>query len=125
MDIALLDSARNAVTGRWGFARGADGDVAFDDTEAHAVVTSALEDLGAYWADPGHGSRLHALRNLTSRTPSQAEAMVRQAEQPLVQEGVISSFKTDASAELRSGRLRIELDWSTPSAGAQSKSVTV
>jgi phage gp46-like protein len=73
MDITLGN--RNEYSKRFNFVRGDDGDVSFDDSEAHAVMTSVVERKRSYWADATHGSELFELRNLTSRTPSQAEAV--------------------------------------------------
>ena len=118
MDLTLDESARKVPPARGWIARGADGDVAFDDTEAHAVVTSALEHRGAYWADRNHGSDLHQLRTLSSRTPSQAEAQVHAAEAQLLQEGTIESLQVTAKAPARTGRLELDVRWQTPGVGA-------
>lgn len=122
MDISLGE--RSQLTGRFNFVRDPEtGDVAFDKTEAHAVVCSALEDLEGYWADSTHGSELYKLQNLTSRTPSMAEAMVLAAEQPLEQANRVS----DVSVEARSARsaeaaqLFIDLHWRAPDGSMQTR----
>jgi len=122
-DIALGEPS--ADTGRFNFVRGADGDVDFDATEAHAVVTSVLEERGGYWADPSHGSDLHRLKNLTTRTPSQAEAMVREALGPLESEQLIAGVAVSAAAARRRGRLGIDLNWTTPGGSGQSRTIEV
>lgn len=118
-DIALGN--RSERTGRYNFVRGADGDVLFDDTEAHAVMTSVVEHRSSYWADANHGSELHTLKNLTTRTPSQAEAMVLDGLKPLEDANMIDAKKTEVSADVirgSVGRLDIDIGWETP-AGAR------
>ena len=109
---------RSAATGRYNFVLGDDGDVSFDDTEAHAVLTSVIEHRGTYWADARHGSDLHTLKNLTSRTPSEAEAMVLDGLQPLEDGNVIDKSKTAVAATRARGdgvgRLDIDIGWETP-----------
>jgi hypothetical protein len=112
MDITIGN--RSDATGRWNFVEGADGDVSFDETEAHAVVTSILEHRKSYWADANHGSDLHTLKSLTSRTPSQAEAMVREALTQLEQQNRIVVAKIAAKKDLNTGRLYVNVAWTTP-----------
>lgn len=110
MDISL--GARSEATGRFNFVQDpVTKDVAFDETEAHRVVTAALEDLGTWWADPTHGSELYQLENLTSATPSQAESTVLNAEQQLEQAGVITNVSCTAHRVPRTNRLKIKLAW--------------
>jgi phage gp46-like protein len=120
LDITLGN--RNPATGRFNFVRGADGDVSFDATQQHAVVTSALEDKNAYWADFNHGSDLHTLESINARTESQAEAMVLDAEAPLVQANIVSSLTATAVPDRQHGRLGIDVHYKTP-AGAQKVSL--
>jgi phage gp46-like protein len=112
MDITL--GARNEYTKRFNFVRGDDGDVAFDETEAHAVMTSVIERKRSYWADPTHGSELFDLRNLTSRTPSQAEAMVLDALSSLEQANAITNIVAVARVQAF-GQLAVDVTWNTPS----------
>jgi phage gp46-like protein len=125
MDIALLTTSRNPATGCFDFVRGPDGDVLFDDTEAHAVITSALEHKGAYWADRNHGSDLFRMKTLSTKTPSQADAMVREAEDPLVADGSIAPPSVTASVVRKTGRLNIDIDWTTPGGVPGSVAVDV
>ena len=112
MDITIGN--RSQATGRFNFVRGEDGDVAFDETEAHAVMTSVIEKRGSYWADPEHGSDLFTLKNLTTRTPSQAEAMALEAVLPLEEANAISNVAARARAVRDTGRLELELAWQAP-----------
>ena len=126
MDISLDDRARNPATGRYGiFKDPKTGDVSFDDTEAFAVMSSALCDRGGYYFDFQHGSDLFALRSLTSRTPSQAEAMVLDAEQPIVNARIIAQPTAAATADRRNGRLRIDLNWTTPTGSRPSTTIVL
>lgn len=124
MDISL-PSLPNADSNRWGFVRGADGDVQFDDTEAHAVVTSVLEDKGGYWADPKHGSELGQLKNLTSRTPSQAEAMTLDALAALEQANDIVSPTASATSPRGANQLRDDVAWKTPNGEDHNRTVSL
>ncbi len=115
MDIKLGPS--RVAPGRFGFARGDDGDVSFDNTEAHAVMTSAIEELGSWWADPSHGSEAHTVRNLTGRAPSQVEAMTFASLQTLENSGVISDVLVAAKPSTGSngiGRLETVIGWTAP-----------
>jgi phage gp46-like protein len=111
VDITLGN--RNGYTQRFNFVRGDDGDVSFDDTEAHAVMTSVIERKRSYWADPSHGSELFDLRNLTSRTPSQAESMVLDALSSLEQSNAITNVVAVARV-LSFGQLTVDITWNTP-----------
>lgn len=123
MDITIGNQSES--TGRFNFVRAADGDVSFDDTETHAVVTSVVEHEAGYWADPRHGSQLHQLRSLTSRTPSQAEAIAREALSPMEGAREIVRVKVTATADRLRGRLRLDLNWSTPGGTQGSTTVDV
>lgn len=114
MDIAIGN--RSASSGRFNFVVDElTGDVKFDDTEAHAVLTVSAEERGSYAFDSTWGSDLHLLKNLTSRTPSQAEAMELAALDSMTKKNVVSGV--EVSASVRSGTLgTLELDvaWTTP-----------
>lgn len=117
---------RSEATGRYNFVIGADGDVSFDDTEAHAVMTSIIEHQGSYWADANHGSKLYTLKNVSSRTPSQAEAMVHDGLQSLEDAKTIDAAATVVNATTvrgAVGRLDIDVSWATP-AGARGRQKT-
>ncbi len=109
---------QSAATGRYNFVTSEiDGDVSFDDTEAHAVMTSIIEHRDSYAFDTNHGSKLYTLRNATSRTPSQAEAMTLDGLQSLQDDNTISAgTRVSASMSRRDGinRLDVEVNWTTP-----------
>jgi phage gp46-like protein len=113
-DLALTNF--NVHTARYNFARGADGDVAFDESQAFPVMSSAICRKNGYWADRDHGSELFKLRNLTSATPSEAEAMVLDAELPLEKAQLVTNVRVDAtSARTVSGnQLAVDVFWDTP-----------
>jgi phage gp46-like protein len=72
-DVALV---RVANTGDHNFAWDDSGDVVFDNTEQHAVMSCLVEERARWWADTEgtHGSQLYTLRTLTRGRPSLAEA---------------------------------------------------
>ncbi len=110
---------RSEATGRFNFVRGDDGDVAFDITGGHAVVTSAVEALGSWWADPQHGCEVRSIKSLTQNTPSQVEAMTVSSLKPLEDAGeivdVVVTAEAERSAGQRTGRLIRRIRWTTPS----------
>jgi phage gp46-like protein len=114
---------QNPLTGRFNFVMGADGDVQFDTTQAHAVMTSVIERRGSYWADPTHGSDLFTLQHLLLRTPSQAEAMALDALIPLEESNAIGKVSAVASNNKDTGRLSVDLTWEAP--GQDQSTVTV
>lgn len=115
MDITL--GQRDDNTGRFNFVIDPiTRDVSFDDTEAHAVMTSAAEDLGSYWADETHGSELSQISNITAATASQAEAAVLAAELQLEQQNKIANVVATASTGNHNGLgvLGVDLSWTVP-----------
>lgn len=116
LDLALTN--RDARTGRYNFARAANGDVAFDSTQAYAVMTAVECRRNAYWADRTIGSLLFLLRNLTSKTPSDAEASIQDALLPLV---VLHMIAANPRAVANPGRgaasnaLFADVYWALPS----------
>jgi hypothetical protein len=124
-DIAL---GNKGATGRFGFVRDpVTHDVVFDDTEAHAVVTASVEERGSWAFDPTHGSDLHELVSVTSRTPSQAEAMESDALDALVRQNVIEADPAISATVRRGDANSLELDvaWTTPGGLKSSQKVTV
>lgn len=123
MDIKLGN--RSDITNRFNFVTDADGDIAFDDTCAHEVMTAVMERRNTYWDDAKHGSEVYQLTALTSRTPSQAESMVLDALDPLVRANKIVNPQCAATA-VRSngqltGRLSVLIKWTTPSGLSQQQ----
>jgi phage gp46-like protein len=122
-DIALGPSP--SQIGRFGFVRGADNDVVFDDTRAHSVMASVIEKRAGYWADPTHGSELYRLRSLTSRTPSQAEAAALDGLDSMVKDGSVQDVAAIAQSITSLGKLELNVAWDTPSGEHQVKTVDV
>jgi phage gp46-like protein len=112
-DIALV---RDPNTGCHNFAWGPSGDVVFDDTEEHAIMSCLIEQRGRWWADTDgtHGSQLYTLRTLTRGTPSLAEAFANEAVQPLINARRIVSFTPRARVNVQGQRFLIEVDWTLP-----------
>lgn len=121
LDIAMTN--RSQLTGRFNFARTATGDVAFDETQAHAVITSVAEDLNGYWADPNHGSNIGKLKSLTALTPSQAEASTLDSLSTLESQQLITKVTATATAQRDHNRLTTKVGWSTPDGVPQSQVV--
>lgn len=113
-DISI--GARSEATGRFNFVRDARGDVVFDSTETHAVLTNAMEQRG-YWANPQHGTLIAQLKSLTSQTPSQAQAMVLDSLTALERANRITNVQVVASSARNAfgaGQLGIDIFWTTP-----------
>jgi len=118
MDITMGN--RSESSGRFNFVRGADGDVSFDDTETHAVMTSVIEQKRGYWANREHGTGLRQVKSLTRRTPSQVEAEALQGMESVRE---IRDDKANAIVERSNvGRLKLRLSWT---AGGIPQSATV
>lgn len=120
LDISLGN--RSESSGRFNFVRGADGDVQFDETEGHAVVTSIVEDKGGNKFDRNHGTNIAKQRSLTERTPSQTEAMAIEGVESLEKtEKSIVDFQVTATTNRSTGRLNLDFSWSTPSGARQRR----
>lgn len=122
-DIAL---DRDAASGRFNFAWGPGGDVSFDDSEEHAVLSCLLEHRAEWWADTDgtHGSELHTLKDMRRSTPSQAEAFAAQALQPLFDRHLIQDIAARAS-RAPSGGLRVDVSWETPGGRPQKTRISL
>lgn len=116
---------RNELTKAFNFVKGPDGDVQFDTTAAHEVVTAVMEDLNGYWADSTHGSELYKLRKLSSRTPSQAEAMAVASLSTLERNNRINTPDATAALDKPNSAIGITLAWQTPSGVPQQEKVEV
>ena len=126
MAIDITLGNRSEESGCFNFVRGADGDVSFDETGAHAVVTSVIERKGTNVFDRTHGSDLWKLRSLTSRTPSQAEAETLAACQPLEDANEVQQVEAFAEADPKAGnRLKLDVSWKPGTAERQTETVEV
>jgi phage gp46-like protein len=123
-DVALV---RDANTGGHNFAWDDSGDVVFDNTEQHAVMSCLVEERARWWADTDgtHGSQLHTLRTLTRGTPSLAEAYAIEGVQTLLDQQIISSFSAQAQANVQGQRFIVEADWSVPGNKPQSTRIAL
>lgn len=122
-DLAL--TTRNAATGKFDLTWDASGNPAFDDTEAHAVLSLLYEHRGQWWADTAgtRGSRLYQLRNIRRSTPSQAESYASEALQPLVDARRI--LDVAPKARVQSGRVTLSVPWKTPGKVAHIAKVSI
>ncbi len=119
LDIALTNY--NQQNGRYNFALDpVSGDVMFDETQAYPVMTAVMCTRYAYWAARLLGSLLFTVKNLTSRTPSQATAAINDALQAL-QPDLIKPGPV-VQAVPGPGRFQLSADvwWTTP-AGVRGK----
>ncbi len=120
-DITL---SQNPVTGKFDFSWTASNDVAFDDTEAHAVVSLLVERRGLWHADPTRqrGSNLLAARSILARTASETKADAEQALQPLVVAGRIFALPSVPLVQtaIQGARLLMTVTWSTPRSASTS-----
>jgi phage gp46-like protein len=107
----------NIANGLQGFAFDERGDVVFDESEAHAVMSSLVEQRGKWWADPAgtHGSRLRTIRTITASTQSDAEAFAREALAKLVATDRISLKRVVVSIPRTgvSGRVEVAVYWAS------------
>ena len=122
LDIALGN--QNADNGCFNFVRGADGDVAFDETGAHGVVTSVVERKGTNVFDRSHGTNIWQMQSLTSRTPSQAEAEAIDGATSLEDAGEIQGLSATAAVG-SFGRLNLDVSWKSGDGELQSKTIEV
>lgn len=81
-DVAL---SRNPNTGRMNL-QWVNGDVVFDDTCEHEVMSRLVEKRATWWADEAgtHGSRIYTITHIDASTQSDADAYAREALQPMV-----------------------------------------
>ena len=123
-DVALV---RDANTGGHNLSWDDSGDVVFDNTEQHAVMSCLVEERARWWADADgtHGSQLSTLRTLTRGTPSLAEAYANEGVQTLLDQKIISSFDAKAQANVQGQRFIVEAGWSVPGNKPQSTRIAL
>jgi phage gp46-like protein len=123
-DIAIAPNLNN---GRQGFAW-ADGDVVFDDTLEHEVLSRLVEWRGRWWADSRgtHGSRLFTIKHLSASTTSDAEAYAREALQPMVDAKrlTIVAVRVTTLSGTQGARLTVAVSWK-PLGGDPIRTTTV
>jgi phage gp46-like protein len=123
-DIALT---RNPATGRFDFAFTASsgGDVAFDDTNEHRVLSLLLEHRDRWFAaKKGRGSRLYAIKHDRASTTSLLESSARDALKKATDEGWISDVSARA-VKVRAGRFSLFVQWKNPSAKPGTLTVSI
>ena len=127
IDIAI--GARSSVTGRFNFVKDPiTGDVSFDETQAHALMTTVAEQKGSWWANPDHGSELYKLTNITSKTATQATAAAADAvEHRLQKPGLIGDFEVDADIDTSTGIgiLALDVTWTLPNGQQRTQRATL
>ena len=110
-DVAL---SRNQNNGRQNL-QWADGDVVFDDTLEHEVLSRLVEWRARWWADGNgtHGSRLHTIKHLSASTRSDAEAYAREALQPMVdaKQLAIVDVRVTTLSGTQGARLSVAVSW--------------
>jgi phage gp46-like protein len=100
-DVAL---ARNPNTGRFNF-QWKDGDVVFDSTCEHEVISRLVEKRAKWWADETgtHGSRLWTITHINASTRSEADAYAREALQPMIDANRITLTKVTVDVSPMAG----------------------
>lgn len=124
LDITLGNTSD--ASGRFNFVKDATGDVSFDVTQAHAVMTAAMERRGGYWAAPNQGSELSKIQSITTRTPSQSQAAVLDALTTLERNQVITNVAVTSTVsrnKIGGGALGITISWTTPGGLPQQVSI--
>lgn len=106
---------RNPANGRMGFLKTDDNDVAFDETEQHAVMASLVVARGRWWADTQgtFGSKITSVRSINGSTKSDVEAYARQALEWLVKAGRITleRVRVDLPDGGQRGRITVQVYW--------------
>jgi phage gp46-like protein len=123
-DIAL---ARNAANARFNF-QWKNGDVVFDTTCEHEVMSRLVEQRAKWWADDNgdHGSRLHTIATLNAAVHSNAEAYAREALQPMTDRGAIVIARVQVTTSTISGaRFQVDVFYRIGQAGSAEKRATV
>ena len=113
--------ARNQAVGRLDFDWDETGNPRFSDDNVHRVLSLLLEHRPSpgspgWWADETgrRGSLLYTAKNSKRSTPSEIEAMARDALQKAVEEGWISDVSVRAHTR-PAERAHIEVRWKNPS----------
>lgn len=104
-----LTLTRNPSTGQFSlFTWDATGNPAFDDSDAHTVVSCLLEDEGGYWSDPTgeRGSVLHLIKLDVTGTASQLQTAASKALDYAVKNQLIQSATVTAE---RKGPARFDM----------------
>ena len=109
LDVSLRQST--TTPGRLTFVWGVDGDLAFDDSAAYAVLMSVLAHKGMYRADRAYGTLLHRVRRSRSTTGSQLAEYARDGLAQVEAAEVIATGSTARAERLKTGRWRLRVSW--------------
>lgn len=117
-DIAPL---RNPATGKFDIQWDATGNVAFDSTQEHAVLSLIIERKAQYWADTTgvRGSYLYAVKEDRKATPSKMQGFVVDALQPLIDNRTIlppqgQQTVAVSATRVKPGRIDLAVTYTTP-----------
>lgn len=111
-----LAFSRNVTNGKMEIAWGSDGDVVWDDTEQHAVMSALVIARAKWWADTQGtlGSQLDEVRTITASTKSDVEAYAREALAELVKAGriTVQNVVVNLPSIGQAGRIELAVYWS-------------
>jgi phage gp46-like protein len=117
-DIAPL---RNPSTGKFDIQWDATGNVLFDDTQEHAVLSLMLGRKAQYWADQTgvRGSYLYVVKEDRKATPSKMQGYVVDALQPLIDNRTILAPQGQqtvavTATRVKPGRIDLAVTYTTP-----------
>lgn len=116
LDVTLVPSPRRL--GKMTFAWTEDGDLAFDGTQAFAVLTSVVCKKDHYRWDGELGTRLYQVREDRRSTGARMRAAARDGGDQCIAEGLIQEFNPTAEKRA-SGRWVLGLYWSVPGVDAE------
>ena len=117
-DIAMF---RNTDSGKYDLQWDATGNVIFDNSRSHAVLSVLYETKGQYWADTTgqRGSYLSLVKEDRVSAPSKLVGYAQDALQFLVDGHTITAPKGQAApivgaTRVRPGRIDLSITYSTP-----------
>src|SRR4051812_31528216 len=99
---------RNPSTGKFDIQWDETGNVDFDDSEAHAVLSVLYERKGQYWADATgqRGSFLYAVKEDRKVTPYAMQGYAEDAMSLLVDQGKISPPPGQSKVQVSTTRVK-------------------
>ena len=124
-----LSPVVNQQTRRIDYAFDSTGNPIFDDTKAFAVASLVVQCRGQWMQDDtgNRGSLVYTVRNDTRTAPSRLENYALDGLQTLVDAGEITGPNGAAQPVVvvtgRPGQRRIDVTYSTPTAGVQTTRV--
>ncbi len=115
--------ARNHTTGRYTFAIGPDGDVAFDERAVYPVLACLLAKKGEYRWNASFGTEVQQIQNSTNTTASRFAAAGTEAIRQAKDDGWITDGSIDVDRR-GAGRWVLLIRYKSPS-GAQTAQVNL